>query len=456
VSENPNTPKPPDEKAAATMAMCRVAEATINHSFMRRMFESMVFIETDMVPSPMAVDEFWRIYYNPKLLAKYNDHQLPTMLYHECQHPFRKHPQRGKVFREEGLGHLCNAAANYEINCRLVEEKENGARGRNGKPSVDYPDDIQLPSEHNLPINLLYEQYMDLLKEIIPPPPPGGGGGSGEGGGGGGGGDQDQDDDQNNSQGGGSGVGDKPGDWELPAPGTPTPDGGKTPGVSKGRQHMIMKAVAEKILEEHSKSRGSVPLDLVMAAQEIIDPHIPWDRVLGHFLRTSANMVPGMDEESYSRTHRRQDWDSEIIRPGYVTPLPTIAIVADTSGSMTSGQELSLVLGTTNSLCKHAGCEVLFIPTDAEAHGAQRIFNARQTKLIGGGGTDMGVGIAYACGLKPRPNAIIVATDGLTPWPAEPPPIPTIIVMIGNDYNGHSSYQPPVWAKVVHVHPPKQ
>ncbi len=41
---------------------------------------------------------------------------------------------------------------------------------------------------------------------------------------------------------------------------------------------------------------------------------------------------------------------------------------------------------------------------------------------MGGGGTDMGEGIAQAVALRARPSVVVVLTDGWTPWPQTPPP----------------------------------
>ena len=49
----------------------------------------------------------------------------------------------------------------------------------------------------------------------------------------------------------------------------------------------------------------------------------------------------------------------------------------------------------------------------------QSVTNARQLNLVGGGGTDMGAGLAAAARLRPRPSVVVVLTDGMTPWPAQ-------------------------------------
>lgn len=43
----------------------------------------------------------------------------------------------------------------------------------------------------------------------------------------------------------------------------------------------------------------------------------------------------------------------------------------------------------------------------------------------------MGVGIDAALALKPRPQLIIVLTDGETPWPATPPAASVVAALVG-------------------------
>jgi len=62
---------------------------------------------------------------------------------------------------------------------------------------------------------------------------------------------------------------------------------------------------------------------------------------------------------------------------------------------------------------------VLAVDTDVQA--ARRVSRAAQLQLAAGGATDMGAGIAAAAALRPRPQIVIVLTDGYTPWPDRPP-----------------------------------
>lgn len=67
--------------------------------------------------------------------------------------------------------------------------------------------------------------------------------------------------------------------------------------------------------------------------------------------------------------------------------------------------------------------------------------------IPGGGGTDMGAGIAAAATLRPRPAVIVVLTDGYTPWPDEPPRGSKVVVgLLGDD-----APDAPTWARAIRV-----
>jgi len=45
----------------------------------------------------------------------------------------------------------------------------------------------------------------------------------------------------------------------------------------------------------------------------------------------------------------------------------------------------------------------------------------QDVRLVGGGGTDLRVGVTAAAVLRPAVDLVVVATDGDTPWPERPP-----------------------------------
>jgi predicted metal-dependent peptidase len=108
-------------------------------------------------------------------------------------------------------------------------------------------------------------------------------------------------------------------------------------------------------------------------------------------------------------------------------------------------QALAEISGVLRSLGV-GGRRLKVVCCDSQAYQAQTVLNPVDLKLLGGGGTDMGAGLAAAAGLKPRPDLIIVITDGFTPWPAAAPQ--GIRVVIGlMDPAG----QTPDWGTVVTV-----
>jgi len=123
--------------------------------------------------------------------------------------------------------------------------------------------------------------------------------------------------------------------------------------------------------------------------------------------------------------------------------------VIDTSGSMSS-HELSQCVSETLAIIRKANCSVDIYACDAAVAAVKKNVRGRNEivqSLRGGGGTDMRVGIEEA--LSSKPDCIVVMTDGYTPFPDEPTPVPLIICLLYlGEYHGT---QPPSWAKVVHI-----
>jgi predicted metal-dependent peptidase len=69
-------------------------------------------------------------------------------------------------------------------------------------------------------------------------------------------------------------------------------------------------------------------------------------------------------------------------------------------------------------------------------------------RLVGGGGTGMRVGIAAAESAYPRPDIVVVLTDGYTPWPDRPTRARLVAVIIGDQ---GAAQQAPEWASAVVV-----
>jgi predicted metal-dependent peptidase len=112
--------------------------------------------------------------------------------------------------------------------------------------------------------------------------------------------------------------------------------------------------------------------------------------------------------------------------------VPNVAIVVDTSGSI-DDTLLARALGEVDGALRGLGVSdaaVTLLACDAAVQTVERVRSARDARLAGGGGTDMRAGIATASSQRPRPDLIVVFTDGYTPWPDQPPPGSAVIAGI--------------------------
>ena len=118
-------------------------------------------------------------------------------------------------------------------------------------------------------------------------------------------------------------------------------------------------------------------------------------------------------------------------------------------------EERAIVLAEVDGLLKGVGLarnRVRVMAVDAAVQTVQQVTSARQINLVGGGGTDMGAGLAAAGKLRPRPSVVVILTDGMTPWPMDAPKGMQIVVgLIANKNQGGRTWATPQWARVVPI-----
>ena len=201
----------------------------------------------------------------------------------------------------------------------------------------------------------------------------------------------------------------------------------EAPGISEAEGELVIRKTAADV-QEYARTRGTVPASLKRWADNLLTPQVPWQRVLASAIRRSLAITMGATDYSYQRANRRNG--EAFILPGMVQPVPNVAVIGDTSGSMGEGELRKIVLTELKGICRAIGRGSLtFLDVDAEVHGVQRVQSERQVKLRGGGGTDIRVGIDRACELRPKPSLIVVLTDGATPWPDAPAPVRCLAVV---------------------------
>lgn len=353
----------------------------------------------------LGVDRYHRLYYDPMVFDYWGPDELIAVLYHECHHLLRQHSER---FEHVGDRDRARVATDLEINSHLVVE---GVELPDA-PWVGEGDDVGKPvttAGYELADGLLAEEYYDQLPEVTYLWLPGGCGSCAGGG---------------------------PDDHELP------PSSKTTPGVGNAEAVLIRNLVAQDI-----KGCGSAPASLQRWADELLCPKINWRDALGASIRRQLAEAAGCVDYSFRKLSRRDDPD--FCFPALVGHKVRVAVVVDTSGSM-SEDDLSRALSEVKGILWAANNSAITVMSvDAEVHTTQEVFTAHKVELVGGGGTDMGLGIAAANALKPRPDVCIVLTDGYTGWPEHKPPMRVVVGLIGGHAAGAASV--PSWATAIEI-----
>ena len=237
------------------------------------------------------------------------------------------------------------------------------------------------------------------------------------------------------------------------ADGCPRPgDGGEGgEGIDPQQAELLRLGVAAEIQRHAARDPGSVAGGWLRWAESVLPSRIDWRRVLAAEVRSAVAAVAGKVDYSYRRPSRRAHLNRDVVLPTLHRPVPDVAIVCDTSGSMHE-RLLARALAEVESVLARAGLrqtEVRVLAVDTNVHTARRVSRAAQVQLAGGGGTDMGAGIHAAAELRPRPSIVVVLTDGFTLWPEHPPAAIRVVVGLLADATRPARWAPPEWARTV-------
>jgi predicted metal-dependent peptidase len=327
----------------------------------------------------LPVDQSWHVYLDPDVLTATEVPQLGFWLLHQVTHLLRRHADRFAAARAEpdptaSEQRRWTLAADAEINDALHTDE------------LRIPSDATTPGTLELPDGWIAEQYWDAL----------------------GGPERDLQSDRPDC---GTGCDGQPRPWNV-----------NRPGLGAAERALLERDVARRI-REHQRSRGSAPSGWQRWAEEVLEPSVDWRQVLRSAVRHGIADAAGKVDFTYRRPSRRAAAVPGVVLPSLRQPLPTVAVVIDTSGSMSDAM-LEQVLGEVSGMLKGVGIgrrNLHVVCCDAQTYETQRVLDAHDVQLLGGGGTDLRVGLAAATATKPRPDVIIVLTDGHTPWPADRP-----------------------------------
>jgi predicted metal-dependent peptidase len=351
----------------------------------------------------ITVDRSWRLYIDPEIARRWSAEEIGSVLVHHVGHLLRDHAARAEQLGiDDATENAWLAAADAEINDDLVET------------DARFPLEPILPSALGCEAGGFAEEYFVDIREHDDLCP-------GEC---------------------GSGADGRHREWELHADGVPE--------ISAAGAHLLRCQVASEIRGQCGSGDlpGSVPRGWRLWAEAMLEPKVDWRRTLAAAVRTSYAGVAGCVDYSYSRPSRRASVMGSVVLPVMRKPLPLVAVVVDTSRSMSD--LFCDALAEVDAILSGVGVgrdRLRVLSCDAQVHGIQRITSARQIDLYGGGGTSMVEGIAAALALRPRPSVVVVLTDGYTPWPdREPRGARVVIGMVGP-----GRWEVPDWARLVRI-----
>ncbi|MEZ0162671.1 vWA domain-containing protein [Streptomyces griseorubens] len=369
----------------------------------------------------MAVDRYWRCYVSPAFVAATSLEELAGVWVHEVSHLLRDHHGRGdRVARARGTDGpgerlRTNIAADCEINDDVYGD---------GLPQ---PEDIILPGQLGLESGLLMEDYLSRFRlgahtrAMV----------------------------WLNC---GSGADGLEREWDL------GPDGAHA--LTDQERDAVRFRVAQGIVGRP----GRTPKRWRRWAEEVFHPPQPWRELLGAALRSAVSASGSGDDYSYGRPSRRSAGVPGAILPSLRRTPPRVSVVIDTSGSV-SDAELGSALLEVTAISRAVGGRrdlVSVVPCDAAPHEVHRLCRAEGIPLVGGGGTDLRAGFTRALTARPRPDVLVVLTDGQTRWPTSRPPCRTVVGLFPRpprrtreEDPAYRPDTPPEWARVVTIGEPQ-
>jgi predicted metal-dependent peptidase len=351
-----------------------------------------------------AVSDAWVLMADPALVDAWSVHEIATVFAHEAEHVLRDHGAR----RADRDPNVWNCSGDREINDGLIA-------ARWVFPSTHPP---LLPCHIDQPDDQLAETYYDAdttSTECAVMLPCGSGAGNPH--------EQET-------------------EWTRGVRGR-APD----------EREAIRDLVAQRIIEGDKERPGDVSQDALRWATARLRPaRIRWQDQLARACRGAVQWRAGATRSTFARPSRRQAGVGfGAGRPcvsGVGTPAPEVAVVVDTSGSM-SDAELRVAMSEVSGAMRAVDARVTFCACDCAVYSLQVVRSPREAMALlrGGGGTSFVPAFDALEKRRPRPDVIVFATDGCGDAPLRAPRwCSTVWVLVGQ-----SACAPCAWGRQVFV-----
>lgn len=375
--------------------------------------------------------------WDPAVAEVWSVEEIAAVLVHEVSHLLRRHNDRRERLQADPM--MWNHAADEEINDDLEHA---------GLKLPTKPFEPVTPASYGHEEGLTAEEYYrDLLQKAMAAKIEMSGGG-----------EQGQEEKNSQKGNGSDGKGKSKGAVAAGHCGScaghavdgEDPDGDKD-GRSEVDLDRIRRTVAESIRKEASKGRGTVPEGWTRwANQELAPPKIPWRQKLARLARAAMAYRPGAVDYHWTRPSRRQAGvgfgPGRPILPALRQPLPRVAVVIDTSGSM-GDMELGSAVSECRGVLNAAGADVDLCACDAEVHELRKVTSWKEIPALikGGGGTNMKPALEALAQRRPRPDVVVVMTDGQIGDAGPQPSFRVIWLILGR----YGNTAPAPWGDVV-------
>ncbi|MBW3614440.1 MAG: hypothetical protein KY439_03910, partial [Actinobacteria bacterium] len=292
------------------------------------LFASSVISAPGLGGDGVSVDENWRLYVDPQVAMTWSVEELGALLVHHTGHLVRDHAGRAiAVGVCESTTERWSLAADAELNDDLEDA------------GLVMPGEPVLPEHLGHERGRLAEEYFQLTTKLRDPR-------------------SDTEDGGANDEEGppqapdhGSGAHGQARSWENPADGGAE---GSPGGLSNHEGSLLRAQVANEILDAVRSGDDNVPTNWRRWAESLLAPAVDWRKALAGEVRRGVNSVAGCVDYSYRRPSRRASASPDVVLPALDKPVPEVAIVCDTSGSM-SPRQLERVLAEVEGLLSSIG-----------------------------------------------------------------------------------------------------
>jgi len=201
---------------------------------------------------------------------------------------------------------------------------------------------------------------------------------------------------------------------------------------------------AHLIAQKFEKSRGSIPSSVLEFVKKIVEPKVPFERLLARY---TSQIVSGKSEYTFNPVNKKYALYYDAVLPTVRgEEAPKVILAIDTSGSI-SHEELRIFAGAIKKLSTITP-ELTVITCDCEIQQvirANEIENfLKKIQFKGRGGTSHVPVFKWIekeyVKKEGRPDVVICLTDGYSEYPEKKPNYPVIWCLTPN-------HQEPPWGQ---------